>query len=120
MARLTPDELQEARRRTGRLGGRPRKPTVEEAREAALEELVPAAIRSLKAHLGDGNPNAWRAALRMVENQLGKPDDQPELQTLDARAMTSEQRQAAIARMVEEHPGLAALIPRAAGARAEP
>jgi hypothetical protein len=59
MARLTPDELQEARLRSGRLGGRPKKPTVEEAREAALDELVPAAIRSLKAHLGDGNPDAW-------------------------------------------------------------
>jgi hypothetical protein len=68
MARLTPDELQEARLRSGRLGGRPKKPTVEEAREAALEELVPAAIRSLKVHLGDGNPNAWRAALRVVEH----------------------------------------------------
>jgi hypothetical protein len=61
--KLTPSELQEARRRSGRLGVRPKKPTVEEAREAALEERVPAAIRSLKAHLGDGNPNAWRAAL---------------------------------------------------------
>jgi hypothetical protein len=34
--------------------------------------------------------------------------------------MTPQQRQAAIARMVKEHPGLAALIPRAAGVRAEP
>jgi hypothetical protein len=77
---------------------------------------VPAAIRSLKAHLGDGNPNAWRAAPRVVEHQLGKPEKQTELaQTLDVRAMTPEQRRAAIARMVEEHPGLAALIPQTAG-----
>jgi hypothetical protein len=77
-----------------------------------LEELVPAAIRSLKAHLGDGNPNAWRAALRVVEHQLGKPAEQTDPQMLDARAMTAEQRKQAIAAMVEAHPGLAALMPR--------
>jgi hypothetical protein len=119
MSKLTPAQLQEARRRSGRLGGRPRKPTVAEARDAALEELLPAAIRSLKTHLGDGNPNAWRAALRVVEHQLGKPDEQPELgQTMDARSMTTEQRQAA--RMVAEQPGLAALIPRTNGLHPEP
>jgi hypothetical protein len=67
MPRLTAQELQAARVRSGRLGGRPRKPTVEEARPAALEELVPAAIKSLQAHLGDGNPDAWRAALRVFD-----------------------------------------------------
>jgi hypothetical protein len=39
-----------------------------EARAAALEELVPAAIKSLRAHLGDGDPLAWRAALRVFEH----------------------------------------------------
>jgi hypothetical protein len=34
--------------------------------------------------------------------------------------MTTEQRQAAIARLVEEHPGLAALIPRTAVVDPEP
>jgi hypothetical protein len=33
-------------------------------------------------------------------------------ETLNARSMTPEQRQAAIAEMLEKHPGLAALIPR--------
>jgi hypothetical protein len=120
MLKLTPAELQEARKRSGRLGGRPKKPTVAEAREAALEELVPAAIRSLRAHLGDGNPNAWRAALRVVEHQLGKPAEQTDLPTIDARAMTPEQRQAAIAKLLEEHPGLAALLPRTNGSHPEP
>jgi hypothetical protein len=77
--------------------------------------------RSLKAHLGDGNPNAWRAALRVVEHQLGRPKEHAEpAQTIDVCAMTPEQRKTAIARMVEEHPGLAALIPRAPGVCAEP
>jgi hypothetical protein len=70
--------------------------------------------RSLKAHLGDGDPAAWRAALWVFEDQFGRPGEpaeQPGLQTIDARQMTLEQRQAAIARMVEEHSGLAALIP---------
>src|SRR5262245_5869581 len=74
---LTPEQLQEARRRSGRLGGRPPKPTVEEARRAALEELVPPAIKSLKAHLGDGDPEAWRAALRVFEHAFGRPQEQP-------------------------------------------
>jgi hypothetical protein len=52
---LTPVELQEARRRSGRLGGRPRKPTREDARAAALETLVRPAGTSLRAHLADGD-----------------------------------------------------------------
>ena len=51
-----PMELQEARRKSGRLGGRPRKPTVEEARRAALDELVPKALRVLNEHLDRGGP----------------------------------------------------------------
>ena len=64
----------EARRRSGRLGGRPRKPTVEEARQAALEALIPKSLQVLRAHLGDGdavNPDAWRAALRVFEHAYG-------------------------------------------------
>jgi hypothetical protein len=80
MASLTPAELQEARKRSGRLGGRPRKPTVEEARQAALEELTPKALKVLKAHLGEGdevNPHAWRAALRVFEHAYGRAPEQP-------------------------------------------
>jgi hypothetical protein len=75
MPRLTPAELQAARVRSGRLGGRPRKPTVEEARATALEELVPKAVLVLRAHLGEGdevNPAAWRAALRVFEHAYGR------------------------------------------------
>jgi hypothetical protein len=61
------------------LGGRPRKSTQAEARAAALEELVPAAIKSLAAHLGDGDPVAWRAALRVFELSYGKPAETVEL-----------------------------------------
>jgi hypothetical protein len=75
MPRLTPAELQAARRRSGRLGGRPRKPTQAEARAAALEELVPAAVKSLRAHLGDGDPASWRAALRVFELAYGRADE---------------------------------------------
>jgi hypothetical protein len=81
MARLTPAELQTARRQSGRLGGRPRKPTVEEARAAALEELVPKAVKVLRAHLGEAdevNPQAWRAALRVFEHAYGRAPDQVE------------------------------------------
>jgi hypothetical protein len=71
MPSLTPQELQEARRRSGRLGGRPPKPSREEARAAALEQLVPPAIAALRAHLGEGDPGAWRAGLKVLELAYG-------------------------------------------------
>ena len=87
MSRLTPADLQEARRRSGRHGGRPRNPTVEEARRAALEEPVPPAIKSLRAHLGDGDPQAWRAALRVFEHAFGRaPEQAPDEITLPESA----------------------------------
>lgn len=43
-----------------------------------MEELVPAAIKSLRAHLGDGDPNAWRAALRVFEHAFGRAPEQVE------------------------------------------
>jgi hypothetical protein len=81
MPTLTPAQLQEARKRSGRLGGRPRKRSAEEARQAALDELVPKALRVLRAHLGEGdavNPDAWRAALRVFEHQFGRAPEQIE------------------------------------------
>src|SRR5215213_9901944 len=75
MARLTPVELQAARVRSGRLGGRPRKPTVDEARSAALERLVPKAIRVLEDHLDSGRTDAWRPALRVLEHGWGRPSE---------------------------------------------
>ena len=117
----TPEQLQEARRRSGNLGGRPRKPTRTEAREAALEELTPLALKSLRAHLGDGDPTAWRAALRVLEYAWGKPKEElaVELETsenpLDLTRMTLDERQALIRRAASEHPDLARALlgPRA-------
>jgi hypothetical protein len=78
MPSLTPAELREARIRSGRLGGRPKKPTIEEARRAALDELVPKALRVLNEHLDSGRADAWRAALRIFEHQFGRAPEQPE------------------------------------------
>ena len=53
---------------------------------------------------------------RIFDHAFGRSGDateEPELQqTIDPRAMTPEQRKAAIAEMLDKHPGLAALIPR--------
>jgi hypothetical protein len=116
MTRLSPVELSEARRRSGNLGGRPRKPTQAEARASALEELVPAAIKSLAAHLGDGDPVAWRAALRVFELSYGKPAETVELDVdvvdpLHVAEMTSAERALLLARVLEQHPHLAELAP---------
>jgi hypothetical protein len=74
--KLSPHELQEARVRSGNLGGRPRKPTVDEARAEALERLVPKAIRVLEEHLDSGRADAWRRALRVLEHGWGRPPEQ--------------------------------------------
>jgi hypothetical protein len=117
---LTPAELQEARRASGNLGGRPRKPTVAEARAAALEELLPLAMKSLRAHLGDGDPAGWRVALRVFEYAFGRPAEIPEEEEdLQAgtrayiQAMTPEERKAVRARLLRDHPELRELVPRA-------
>ena len=75
VAKLTSEELQAARRRSGRLGGRPPKPTVGEARAEALERLVPKAIQVLEEHLGSGRPDAWRSAHRILEHSWGRPPE---------------------------------------------
>ena len=102
--------LQEARRRSGNLGGRPRKPTQAEARDAALEQLVPKALKSLAEHLGDGDPAAWRAALRVLEYAWGKPKEELAVEVempenpLDVARMPREQRLALIARLARQQP----------------
>ena len=80
MPRLTPEQLQEARRKSGRLGGRPRRPTVEEARTAALGKLVPKSIAVLREHLDSGRQDAWRPALRILEHAWGRPKETVEVQ----------------------------------------
>jgi hypothetical protein len=98
----------------GRLGGRPRKPTVEEARQAALDELVPRALKVLKAHLGEGddvNPDAWRAALRVFEHQFGRAPEQVDEIVLPAQvegvaALTWQQPEILAATLIGELAGI--------------
>ncbi len=66
--------MQEARRRSGRLGGRPPKPTHDEAREDAPRRLVPRALQKLEEQLdSDDQRIAQTAALRILEWDWGKP-----------------------------------------------
>jgi hypothetical protein len=79
---------------------------------AALDELVPAAVKSLKAHLGDGDPTAWRAALTVFEQAFGRPADVPEEDVdvdgaFDVHSLTRTQRARLIARVLENHPEFA-------------
>jgi hypothetical protein len=108
--RLSPDELAEARRRSGRLGGRPRKPSVEEARAKALEELVPRAIRVLREALDSGRDDAWRPALRVLEHCWGRPADQVEMKAeTRVEELSLDQLRALRARLLAAHPELARL-----------
>jgi len=114
---LSPAELSEARRASGNLGGRPRKPTQAEARAAALDELVPAAIKSLAAHLGDGDPLAWRAALRVFEHSFGRPaeiveeHDPVPTDPFKVAEMSHAERARLVARVLDRFPQLASLAP---------
>ncbi len=78
---------------------------------------MPAAIKSLAAHLGDGDPSAWRAALRVFELSYGKPAETIEIdpETLDpfmVTQMTQAERGVLMAQILEQHPQLIALVPK--------
>jgi hypothetical protein len=106
----TPDELQRARRASGRLGGRPRKPTRDEARERALEDLVPKALKVLGKHLGDGenvNAESWRAALRVFEFAFGRPPDEArETSRTGIENLSVDERRNLCANLIEQYPQL--------------
>jgi hypothetical protein len=71
----------------------------------------------LAAHLGDGDPDAWRAALRVLEHAFGRPGEMPEdtmpvdIDPLGVASMTQAQRAALIRSVIHAHPSLIALIP---------
>ncbi len=50
-----------------------------EAREAALAELVPPAIMTLRAHIESGAPDAWKASVRVLELAFAKTDNVEEI-----------------------------------------
>jgi hypothetical protein len=77
--------------------------------------LVPASIRSLEAHLANGDPTAWRAGLRVLELAYGRVADQPAEEPViedvaGIAAMTPEARRALLARLVKANPDLAAQL----------
>ena len=77
---------------------------------------MPAAVKSLAAHLGDGDPAAWRGALRIFELSYGKPAETPEdmpedIDPFDVASMTPLERARLVARVVKHYPQLAELAP---------
>lgn len=104
IASLTPQELQEARLRSGNLGGRPRKPTTSESRAAALEELLPLSLRVLREELEAGGPQAVRAALQLFAHGYGKPRETVQVLSdtegaIDLDSMSDEQLEARAAEL---------------------
>jgi len=74
MPSLTPLELTEARLRSGRLGGRPKKPTRAEARQVKLEQLVPKALIVLEESLESEDERVKLGAAREVfDRSWGRP-----------------------------------------------
>jgi hypothetical protein len=69
---------------------------------------VPAAIKSLAAHLGEAEATSWRAALLVFELSYGKPAETIELDpvTLDpfqVAAMSQAERGILLSRVLEQH-----------------
>jgi hypothetical protein len=103
--------MQTRRRRRGGFG------TFHRGHHRARARVVRTAIASLKAHLADGDPGAWRAALRALEHYIGRPGETLEdaipvdLDPLGVASMTQAQRAALIRRVFDDHPNLAELLP---------
>lgn len=83
---------------------------------------MPAAIRSLAAHLGDGDPLAWRAALRVFEQAFGRPmemaDDRHDpalLDPLDVASLSAVERGRLMTEILRQHPRLIELVAKREG-----
>jgi len=110
LPRLSAAELHAARVRSGRLGGRPRKPTVDEARDAVLQRLMPKALRVLEEKLEANDQDSWRAAIKLIEYGWGRPTEQVEVRTeTQVEELSLDQLRALRARLLSEHPDLARL-----------
>jgi hypothetical protein len=107
LPRLSAAELAEARVRSGRLGGRPRKPTADEARDKALEELVPRAVKVLRDALDSGRGDASRPALRVLDHAWGSPVAQHQVRA----ETTNEVERLSLTELQELRTRLVALYP---------
>jgi hypothetical protein len=63
---------------------------------------------------GLGEKGDWRALEALITRVHGRPVERVQTRdgTVNVRNMNPEQRQALMARVLEDHPGLAALVPR--------
>jgi len=78
---------------------------------------VPAAIKSLAAHFGDGDPASWRAALRVFEQAFGRPievveeHDPVPSDPFKVAEMSQAQRDRLVSRVLDRYPHPAELAP---------
>ena len=60
-----------------------------------------------------GRQGDWRATEALLTRVYGKPIERVEqVESVDVRSLSSEQRAAMMARLLAENPGLAELVPR--------
>jgi hypothetical protein len=81
------------------------------ATEQRAQEIVDAYLQA-----GLGDKGDWRALEALITRVHGRPVERVETrdETVNVRNMSPEQRHALMARVLDDHPGLAALIPRTA------
>ena len=108
LPRLSGAQLAEARRRTGRLGGRPRRVTHDDAREAVLQRLMPKALKVLEAKIEANDKDCWRAAIKLIEHGWGRPTEQIEVRADEpVESMSLDQLRELRDRLLREYPALA-------------
>jgi hypothetical protein len=92
------------------LGGRPRRPTHDDAREAAIERLTPKALQAIERKLDAEDADSWRAGVALLAYAWPKPAEQVEVRA-DAQVeeLSLDQLRALRARLLEAHPELATL-----------
>ena len=90
---------------------------------SVLDHLALAAERdalAIATELRDaGRSGDWRATEALLTRVYGKPVERVEqIESVDVRELTAEQRSAMMAKLLAENPGLAELVPRAGRASA--
>ena len=83
--------------------------------ERMARQLEADAVEIVEELRDAGRKGDWRATEALLTRVYGRPVERVEqVESVDVRSMTPEQRRALMARVLDENPGLAELVPRTA------
>lgn len=116
---LDPVAAQEASARVRSERARERKLTLLDRIAARLDADAAQIVEEMRSA---GRGGDWRATEALITRVHGKPVERVDVQagTVDVAALSPDQRRALMARVLEDHPGLAELVPRTADVQRAP